>query len=335
MTSPASAVELPKTPHEEPRENPVIRVSNVTYDYPGLRALDDVSFELRRASITALVGPNGAGKTTLLRTMAALDEPMDGSIVVDGLDVWQQPREAHRSMGYLPDHFGLYKDLSARRCLLYAAYTRGLDRETANEAAKWAAQKVDLLPKLEALAGTLSRGQRQRLALAQAIVHRPKVLFLDEPASGLDPQARGDLSAMMKALAADGMTLLISSHILAELESYCTAMLVLEKGKLLAHETLHATGMQSEAHESRSLRIALADAMQREEVIAWAQTQGWRGKAGEAPGTLFIEGDFDDAAQSRMLRELIATGKDVLEFSRQMRNLQDRYLETVGHRKDS
>jgi ABC-2 type transport system ATP-binding protein len=316
----------------------MIRVEHVIYDYPGHRALDDVSFALPPASVTALVGPNGAGKTTLLRNLAALDEPMSGNIVIGGLDVRKQARQAHRLMGYLPDHFGLYQDLSARRCLMYAAYARGLDEDAARAAAEWAARQVDLLPQLEMRAGTLSRGQRQRLALAQAIAHRPRVLLLDEPASGLDPQARAELSSLMKSLAADGMTLLISSHILVELESYCTAMLVLERGRLLAHQPLRDTASETNpALQQRVLRVRLAahpdQAM--EEIGAlktWAEARGLRARPADSEAALLLEGDFDDALQLQLLRELLEAKWKVLEFAGQTRNLQNVYLQAVSQR---
>jgi ABC-2 type transport system ATP-binding protein len=264
--------------------------------------------------------------------MAALDEPLYGHISINGLDVWEQPRQAHRLMGYLPDHFGLYQDLSARRCLSYAAYARGLDEDKAQAAVDWAAGQVGLSSLLDTQAGTLSRGQRQRLALAQAIVHRPLLLLLDEPASGLDPEARADLSHLMKSLAASGMTLLISSHILAELENYCTAMLVLEQGRLRAHQQLHATIAHATTHQRRTLRIRLAQqgrdlgALQ-----SWAAAQGFSAQpeTAETPA-LLLEGNFDDAAQVQLLREILNAGWDVLEFAGQTRNLQDVYLEAVG-----
>jgi ABC-2 type transport system ATP-binding protein len=311
---------------------PMIRVQQVVYDYPGHRALDEVGFELPAASVTALVGPNGAGKTTLLRSMAALEEPMYGRIVIDGLDIWENPRLAHRLMGYLPDHFGLYRELSAWQCLLYAAWARGMKAEAAETAARWAARQVGLLPQLEMLAGTLSRGQRQRLALAQTIVHQPKVLLLDEPASGLDPEARADLSRLMKSLAARGMTLLISSHILAELEDYCTAMLVLEQGKLLAHQRLDTR----EESQTRVLRLRLAalpdDAD--DAFSGWLAARGWRvAETDRQAAVLLLEGANDDGAQRQLLRELLLDGHAVLEFSEHARNLQTAYLDSLqGHR---
>jgi len=308
----------------------MISVRHVCYDYPGCRALDEVSFDLPSASITALVGPNGAGKTTLLRAMAALEEPMHGEIFIDGLNIWDAPREAHRLMGYLPDHFGLYQNLSAHRCLLYAAYARGLAEDEAEQAARWAAQAVGLEDKLKENAGTLSRGQRQRLALAQTIVHRPKVLLLDEPASGLDPKARADLSCLMKNLAAGGMTLLISSHILAELESYCTAMLVLEQGRLLSHQHLE----QRAATEScRLFRLRLSPRQDLSTFPDWLSTRQIEATTTEAAAVWHLAVPLDETAQAALLRELAADW-DTLEFTPHTRNLQDVYLETVATRKE-
>lgn len=317
----------------------MIKVSHLYYDYPGLRALNDVSFELPRQSITALVGPNGAGKTTLLRSMAALDEPTAGCIEVDGVNVWEQPREAHLRMGYLPDHFGLYQELTALQCLTYAAWTHGLRGDQVDGAVRWAIEQVDLAPQLYQLASTLSRGQRQRLALAQAIVHRPRVLLMDEPASGLDPQARASLSVLMKSLAAQGMTLLISSHILAELETYCTAMLVLEQGRILSYKSIHAgksdaldvdTDTRESAFLRRALRIGLlgGQAGLLERLCQWLDARGLSARVEN--GFVVCEARFDqERAQVELLRDLLSEGWDVCEYAVHTVSLQDVYMQTV------
>jgi ABC-2 type transport system ATP-binding protein len=196
----------------------MIEVSGLVFEYPGQRALDGVSLSIQAGAITALVGPNGAGKTTLLRLIAALETPYDGQVTIDGLDTRDQPRAIHERLGYLPDFFGLYDALSVRRCLFYAARAHGIGAGEAGAAAEAAAARVGLSDRLGQAAGSLSRGLRQRLAIAQAIVHDPKVLLLDEPAAGLDPQARRDLSRLLLELRDGGMTLVVSSHILAELE---------------------------------------------------------------------------------------------------------------------
>src|SRR5690348_6559901 len=210
----------------------MIEVSNLVFEYPAARALDRVSFSVAPQTIVALVGPNGAGKTTLLRCLAALEPPYSGMVRIDGLDTREHPREIHSRLGYLPDFYGLYDELSVRRCLTYAAWSHGIAAAAVEPAVAKAAERVGLSDRMETKAGELSRGLRQRLGIGQAIVHEPKVLLLDEPAAGLDPQARRDLSVLLLALRDAGMTLVVSSHILAELEDYCSEMIIIENGRI-------------------------------------------------------------------------------------------------------
>ncbi|MBC6439917.1 MAG: ABC transporter ATP-binding protein [Rhodospirillales bacterium] len=216
----------------------VIDVENLVFDYPTTRALCDVSFKVARGSVTALVGPNGAGKTTLLRCMAALDTPYSGRVLIDGTDGHEDPRTIHRKIGYLSDSFGLYDELTVRQCLRHAVALHGIGGADETSAVARVVGQLDLGELTEKRAGELSRGQRQRLAIAQSIVHKPELVLLDEPASGLDPLARMALSELLLGLRADGMTLIVSSHILAELEDYCTDVLVIDRGRVVEHRAI-------------------------------------------------------------------------------------------------
>src|ERR1700682_3174197 len=160
----------------------MIDVRELVYEYPTARALKGVSLRVPDQTITALVGPNGAGKTTLLRCLAALENPYSGKVRIDGLDTTQSPREIHARMGYLPDFYGLYDDLTVHRCLSYAARSHGISPALSGAALERAASRVGLPARLESKAGELSRGLRQPLAIGQAIVQEPHVLRLDEPA---------------------------------------------------------------------------------------------------------------------------------------------------------
>src|SRR5262249_1995472 len=151
---------------------------------------------------------------------------------IDGLDSVKSPREIHEKLGYLPDFYGLYDDLSVRRCLTYAAWSHGIKPDAATAAVETTAKQVGLADRMEQKANELSRGLRQRLAIGQSIVRGPKVLLLDEPAAGLDPQARKELSTLLLALKDTGMTIVVSSHILAELEDYCSEMIILDNGRV-------------------------------------------------------------------------------------------------------
>lgn len=216
----------------------MIDIQNLNFEYPGVLALDDVSLQVEEGDITALVGPNGAGKTTLLRCIAALDTPISGSISINGIDVLKHPREIHQLIGYLADFYGLYGQLTVEQSLRYAAMAHSIDTGKVPHAVQRAAQRLEIEDRLSHKVATLSRGLTQRLAIAQAIVHEPKLLLLDEPASGLDPEARHALSELFLALQAQGMTLLVSSHILAELEEYSSSMIIIRHGKIIEHQAL-------------------------------------------------------------------------------------------------
>lgn len=300
----------------------MISVSNLTFDYPGHRALDRVSFTVATGSITALVGPNGAGKTTLLRCLAALDTPLSGAIHVAGVDAFADPRATHRKIGYLSDFFGLYSELTVRQCLLYAAASRGLAEVDQTTAALVAAERLGLTDRLELKAEALSRGLRQRLAIAQAIVHQPQLLLLDEPASGLDPEARHALAELFLALRDDGLTIVVSSHILAELDAYSTDMLVIRGGRILAHDPIRPT-----APVSVTLRLTLAaPAEQLTEILT-----GWAGvQSAQVDGlcaTLSFSGDAD--ARHRLLKGLIEQQIPISEFAEEHRNMQHAYLDSL------
>lgn len=305
----------------------MLAVEGLHYRYPGNRALADVSFTLAAGSITALVGPNGAGKTTLLRCLAGLDEPYSGSIWLDDINVVEAPRSAHQRLGFLSDQFGLYAELTAQRCLQHAGASRGLRGKALSQRVTEVSEQVGLGDKLDALAASLSRGQRQRLALAQAIIHQPKVLLLDEPASGLDPEARSGLSSLMKSLAASGMTLVVSSHILAELEEYCTGMLVLQAGRLLEHRVLHDVSATSTLTPMRRWRIRFAASVDVSQLQP-GLPPGWTLQP-HGPTEFAVVSNSTDAEMSGQIGRLFALGLPVCEFTLIEHSLQEAYLATV------
>ncbi|HWU54064.1 MAG TPA: ABC transporter ATP-binding protein [Rhizomicrobium sp.] len=300
----------------------MIEIRELVFEYPGHRALAGVSLTIVKNSITALVGPNGAGKTTLLRCMAALETPYSGSVTIDGLDTREAPRAIHAGLGYLPDFFGLYDALSVRRCLHYAARAHGIGASAAAGAAEVAAERVGLSDRMEQAAGALSRGLRQRLAIAQAIVHQPKVLLLDEPAAGLDPKARRDLSQLLLSLRKGGMTLVVSSHILAELEDYSDRMVIVDHGRIAGGESIALkTGTR--------LRIVLA--APRQDLKDFLSGQG--AQILEATANQAVVSMAADAgARARLLAALVAAGFAVADFTEDVRALEDVYFAQTGGR---
>jgi ABC-2 type transport system ATP-binding protein len=298
----------------------MIAVRGVAYDYPTARVLHAISFEVAEGAVLALVGPNGAGKTTLMRCMAALDAPAEGTITIAGADTRADPRAVHAALGYLPDFFGLYDELTVRQSLIYAARSRDVPAASAEQAARDAAERVQLSDRLDARAGQLSRGLRQRLAIAQTIVHRPRVLLLDEPAAGLDPEARRALSDLITRLAGEGMTIVVSSHILAELEDYSTQMLMVRDGRV-AGDGVVAAGVSEDA---AVVRVQLA--APRDDLAAVLAGLGVSAQSvGADEAQLMVSGGGE--AEALLLARLIAAGLAVRAFSPVRRTLEQTYLD--------
>lgn len=308
----------------------MIKIDGLTFDYPGHRALNEVTFTVASGSVTALVGPNGAGKTTLMRCIAGLETPLVGSITVNGMDVIEQPRQAHRFMGYLSDFFGLYQDLTVAQCLEYAAATQGLPAGEIPAAIELTASRLNLGGLLNQSAGSLSRGQRQRAAIGQAIIHRPKVLLLDEPASGLDPEARADLASLFRQLQADGMTLLVSSHILAELDEYSTHMLALSDGRILENRELKPSRL---AENIRCLHLELASADDR--LHEWLNQNPQVILRSATPEHAEFDFNGDVSAQAMLIRELVEAGFLVCSLASHKENLQQSYLRSIATHREN
>ena len=305
----------------------MIEVTALRYEYPGRRALDDVSFSIGAGTITALVGPNGAGKTTLLRCLAGMERPVTGSIRVNGVDVVEEPRRSHRHLGYLSDFFGLYDNLTVRQCLSYVGAANGLAPEHLAQIVVATATELGLGERLEQRAGELSRGLRQRVAIAQAIIHAPTVVLLDEPASGLDPEARFALGELFLALRQRGMTLMVSSHILAELEAYSTHMLILRDGKLVEHRQLAvsvetASPMQAQALEGPQALVAALRSMPGVSELAIAAQSAHFALAGTA------------VERAAVLQALLAAGLHISHFAAVTEDLQQSYIKALSAARD-
>jgi ABC-2 type transport system ATP-binding protein len=303
---------------------PLIEVRDLTFEYPGKKALDKVSFSIESGSVTALVGPNGAGKTTLMNCLAALARPVSGHIRLDEVSVLDHPRECHRLIGYLPDFYGLYDDLTVRQCLAYMALAQGIVSEKVDQSIQLTAQRVHLLDRLETKTGNLSRGLRQRLAIGQAIIHDPKIILLDEPASGLDPKARQQLSELLLELRDEGKTLMVSSHILTELEDYSTHMMVIHDGKLEQNTAIYD-------QETQNVRLLLLTLSRPVEGLKEALSQMGRISQVRANGTTFeflFEGMDED--QHQLLQQLLNNDWPVCGLTVKEKNLQETYLEKFG-----
>ncbi len=288
-----------------------------------VRAVVDVTLEARPGRVTALVGPNGSGKTTLLLMLAGLLAPDGGEVRVGGIDPAAHGRAARARIGWMPDVFGTWESLTAREVLttVAAAY-----RMSAADGARRAAELLELVhlaDLADSPAHVLSRGQKQRLGLARSLVHDPDVLLLDEPASGLDPRSRVDLRELVRRLAAAGKTILISSHVLTELDEMADDAVFLSQGR-----TVRSQSVDDAAAERRAWRIA---ALTPDPLAEWLTTAGIAARL-EDDGAALVELGGDEAAAA-LLRDAVDAGVPVFSMAPAGGALEQAYLRLEEERR--
>ncbi len=216
----------------------MIETKHLTKIFGNLTAVDDLNLTINQGDIFGFIGPNGAGKTTTMRILVTLLEPTRGRAMIDGLDVARNGKKVRRVIGYMPDFMGVYDDLKVFEYLEFFAAAFGIERSKRKSIVEGVLELTDLQSKKSATVDSLSRGMQQRLGLARVLIHDPKVLILDEPASGLDPRARIEIRELLRELKRMGKTIMISSHILSELEEICDHVGIIEHGQLIYSGTI-------------------------------------------------------------------------------------------------
>lgn len=210
-----------------------ISVQHLTKVFGKAKAVDDLSFSFSSGDVVGFVGPNGAGKTTTMNIMATLDEPTAGDVLLDGRSILDYPDEARRRIGFMPDGLPSRSDITAHEYVDFYGRAFGLRRQALADAVARVEDFTGVAPIRDKVLSALSKGMKQRVSLARALVHDPELLIMDEPANGLDPRARIELRELVKALGENGKAILISSHILSELEEMCTSSVIIERGRRL------------------------------------------------------------------------------------------------------
>src|SRR5450755_4154878 len=233
----------------------MIKIQHVSKRYRNVHALNDLNLEIPQGAIYGLIGPNGAGKTTLIRILAALLTPSTGQVWFDQEELSRRPSLIQRKVGYMPDFFGVYPDLTSVEYLEFYAGIHGIPRKKQASTINDLLELVDLSSKRDAQVETLSRGMKQRLCLARALVHDPDVLLLDEPASGLDPRARVELRELLKTLQGMGKTVIISSHILLELAEMCTDVAIIQDGRLIVSGDVEQVSRRLDGSRQLEIRV--------------------------------------------------------------------------------
>ena len=306
----------------------MIRFESVRKEYGRFTAVGGLTLEIPQGEIFGLIGPNGAGKTTTIKMACGLVAPTRGRIMVADVDVQRAPEVAQQHIGYLSDLYALYDDLRVWEYLDYFANAYRMNKRDIPLRIREVIGAVGLEVKEQELIHGLSRGMRQRLGLARAILHRPKVLFLDEPASGLDPKARTTLRDVLQALRDQGTTILISSHILAELDGFCTSIGIMEQGKLVKSGLVSA--MVESLDTERLIFIRWLDA-EHDHVLAVLGRLGYSGLSDIGKREVRVQCHGTDDDVSAVLRTLVAEGVKVVSFSEQRKTVQDVYMKMSQH----
>jgi len=308
----------------------VVAARGLVKRYDRTVAVAGLELEVDEGEIFGLVGPNGAGKTTILRMLATLLVPTAGDAEIAGESIRRNPNAARRVLGFMPDVFGVYDDMKVWEYLDFFARCYGLSAPRRRQMIGDLLDLVDLSDKRDTFVQGLSRGMQQRLCLAHALVHDPQVLLLDEPASGLDPRARVELRELLRELRSLGKTILISSHILPELEELCTSVAIVDRGQVLAQGRV--SDIEGRLRSGAVLRIRV---MGDGESIDAARTHFAAdpevASAAILPdGTIELGFRGDDAASARLLRDAVAAGLPIVTFARAASDLEELFLQVTA-----
>jgi ABC-2 type transport system ATP-binding protein len=304
----------------------MIQVDSLTKDYAGRPAIQDVSFSVERGEILGFLGPNGAGKTTTMRILTGYLPPSSGHATIAGFDVETESLQARRHIGYLPESVPLYKELSVRDYLDFVARLRDIPSSVRSEKVAVAMEKANITDVADRAIGKLSKGYRQRVGIAQAVIHEPDVMILDEPTEGLDPRQRMDTRALIRELGKEH-TIILSTHILPEVETTCDRVLIINKGRIVAQDT--PKGLSGRGHQGQRIDL-LVKAEEGHVRIALRQVPGvvelTAQPAPEGQLKVIIDGKPDVELRHLVARALVAADIDLYELKTEAVSLEDVFL---------
>ncbi|MEM7624721.1 MAG: ABC transporter ATP-binding protein [Planctomycetota bacterium] len=301
----------------------LIHTADVRVDYGDVTAVHGLNLDIAAGEVYGLIGPNGAGKTSTIRVLATLLEPTYGEVAIAGHDTATHAADARAVLGYMPDLAPVWDDLKVGELLDVFARAHGLRHHERRRRVDEVLDVVSLASKRNAMAGTLSRGMTQRLVLAKTLLHRPRVLLLDEPASGLDPIARIELRDLLRRLAGEGRTVLVSSHILTELADFCTSIGIMETGRMKLAGPIEEL-VESLTEATRLIIELLEPAAGYENLLR--ETDGV-GAVVAAENVLDLEFRGDERAAAGLLSDLIGRGVPVKGFYEKRKGVEDIMLE--------
>ena len=309
----------------------MLKIRNLTKRYGRYTALDSLNLQIDRGEIFGFVGPNGAGKTTTMKIMAGLLKADAGEIYIDDIKLFEDYNRLKEVIGYMPDFFGVYDNLQVMEYLEFYASAYGMETRQARRLGGHLLEMVHLEGKEECYVDELSRGMKQRLCLARALIHDPQFLILDEPASGLDPRSRFEFKEILKELRDNGKTIIISSHILMELAEMCTSIGIIERSKMILQGSIE--DILEMVDTSNPLIIRVYDQvdtavllLKREEKIESLTIRG---------NSIFASFSGNREEEARLLKTLIDNGVLVQSFSREQGSLESLFLKITEHSEEA
>ncbi|HKV10748.1 MAG TPA: ATP-binding cassette domain-containing protein [Thermoanaerobaculia bacterium] len=306
----------------------MIEAQNLSRRYGDFTAVDGISFSVGEGEIVGMLGPNGAGKTTTIRMITGFLPPTGGRVTVAGKDLVDAPREARRELGYLPENVALYTEMRVHEYLAYRARLEGLSRGEAREAIGSALDRCLLADVKNQIIGTLSKGYRQRVGLATAILHKPKVLVLDEPTVGLDPKQIIAIRELIRQLGRE-RTLLLSTHILPEVELLCDRVIIIDQGKIVAEGTPQA--LRESFMGNPGVRVMLKEAPDGA-AEALSRIPGVAGVRSTDSGTLVLDCERGADPREEVFRAVVENGWVLLELARERgATLEDLFVRLTTH----
>ena len=311
----------------------MVEIEELTKRYGRFLALDHVNLHINKGDIFGFVGPNGAGKTTTMRIMCGLIKATSGNVTIAGVDVLRRPAEVKRLIGYVPDFFGVYDNLRVMEYMEFYGSMYGMRRSDIQAASERLLELVNLQDKQEAYVDSLSRGMKQRLCVARALIHDPELLILDEPNSGLDPRSRVEMRDLLKRLASMGKTIMISSHILPELSEMCDSIGVLDHGRVVASGNVddildHSDAVSPVRIKGYMLGMNAEASIDRISVIIKERFDVDRIVIRDDEILVYYTGSRE--RDSELLRSLVDNGVHIHQFYRDRVDLESLFLEITG-----
>ncbi len=305
----------------------MIEVQGLTKSYGNNLAINKLNFSVKKGEVVGFLGPNGAGKSTTMKIVTGFMAPTSGSVEVAGFDVFEKPIEVKKRIGYLPETPPLYMDMRIRKYLEYVAEIKMVDRASIQKNVAYALEKTDLSDVQNRLIGNLSKGFKQRVGIAQALVSDPEILILDEPTVGLDPNQVLEIRDLITGLKETHHTVLLSTHILSEVQATCERIIIINKGEIVAEDTLEGLNQKMSGTRQMKIRVRRPDGSFEGKIKG---ISGVKEVSSVGMGEFAIEIDRNDDVQEELAQMIIQSGAGLMEFRSDTKSLEDIFIQLTG-----